>query len=111
MSQRPQVFAPVEERHEEVFLSRYAALLRWATALTGGDRARAEDLVQDAYVHFTLARPDLARIENLDGYLNRMLRNLHISQLRRAARTAGATRLSAVEYDSAELATRLASAA
>src|SRR5919205_2617805 len=72
--------------HEEVFLARYGPLRAWALRLTGGDAARAEDLVHDAFVQFTLARPDLGRVENLDGYLYQMLRNLNTSRMRRAAR-------------------------
>lgn len=98
---RPQV------SREELFLARYAELRGWAQRLTSGDRARAEDLVQDAYVHFTAARPDLSRVENLDGYLYAMLRNLNTSQLRRAARLRDRA-LPVVEYESAVVAARAA---
>ncbi|HYP54096.1 MAG TPA: RNA polymerase sigma factor, partial [Pyrinomonadaceae bacterium] len=89
------------ERHEEVFLARYARLRAWALQLTGGERESAEDLVQDAFIHFTFARPELEAIGNLDGYLYSMLRNLHRSQTRRAQRLAGRA-LPVLEYDSAE---------
>jgi RNA polymerase sigma factor (sigma-70 family) len=105
--QSPQVAAHAEERHEELFLSRYAALSKAALRLTAGDRARAEDLVQDAFVHFTVARPPLERVGNLDGYLYVMLRNLNTSQARRAARLPERA-LSAAEYESAELLLRAA---
>ena len=93
--------------HEEVFLARYGPLRSWALRLTGGDAARAEDLVHDAFVHFTLARPDLARMQNLDGYLYQMLRNLNTSQLRRAARRREDAP-AVVEYDSVEFVLRAA---
>ena len=93
--------------HEEVFLARYGPLRSWAMRLTGGDAARAEDLVHDAYVHFSLARPDLARIQNLDGYLYQMLRNLNTSQMRRAVRR-HEDAPAVVEYDSIEFALRAA---
>ncbi|MCA1619364.1 MAG: RNA polymerase sigma factor [Acidobacteria bacterium] len=96
-----------EGAHEEVFLARYGPLRAWAMRLTGGDAARAEDLVHDAYVHFSLARPDLARIQNLDGYLYQMLRNLNTSQMRRAARRHEDAH-AVVEYDSIEFALRAA---
>ena len=96
-----------EVSHEEVFLARYGSLRAWAMRLTGGDAARAEDLVHDAFVHFTLARPDLARMQNLDGYLYRMLRNLNTSQMRRAARRREDAP-AVVEYDSAEFVLRAA---
>ena len=87
--------------HEEVFLARYGPLRAWALRLTGGDAARAEDLVHDAFVQFTFARPDLARVQNLEGYLYQMLRNLNISQMRRAGRRRG-DEPAVFEYDSAE---------
>lgn len=93
--------------HEEVFLARYGPLRAWARRLTGGDAARAEDLVHDAFVQFTFARPDLARVRNLDGYLYQMLRNLNISQLRRANRRRG-DEPAVFEYDSAEFVLRAA---
>src|SRR5215211_1954284 len=93
--------------HEEVFLARYGPLRTWALRLTGGDAARAEDLVHDAFVQFTFARPDLARVQNLDGYLYQMLRNLNISQMRRANRRRG-DEPAVFEYDSAEFVLRAA---
>src|SRR5687767_8288194 len=95
------------ESHEEAFLARYGPLRSSAMRLTGGDAARAEDLVHDAFVHFTLARPDLARMQNLDGYLYQMLRNLNTSQMRRAARRREDAP-AVVEYDSAEFVLRTA---
>ncbi|MDT7810045.1 MAG: hypothetical protein QOJ70_3858 [Acidobacteriota bacterium] len=94
-----------EGRHEEVFLARYGHLRAWALRLTEGDIAHAEDLVHDAFVQFTFARPDLGRIENLDGYLYQMLRNLNVSQIRRARRR-HEDAPAVVEYDSAEFALR-----
>jgi RNA polymerase sigma factor (sigma-70 family) len=93
---------PIDPTHEDVFAERYYSLLKWASQLTGGNAALAQDLVHDAYVQFVLARPDLHRIQSLDRYLYGMLRNLQISYLRRAARTQSSSLL-AVEYDSAEL--------
>src|SRR5918912_4334034 len=103
----PSEFHRGEERHEDVFLARYGPLRRWALRLTEGDAARAEDLVHDAFVQFTLARPDLGRVENLDGYLYQMLRNLNVSQMRRA-RWQREDAPAVVEYDSAEFALRAA---
>src|ERR1051325_11109201 len=93
--------------HEEVFLARYGPLRAWALRLTGGDAARAEDLVHDAFVQFSFARPDLARVQNLEGYLYQMLRNLNISQRRRANRRRG-DEPGVFEYDSAEFVLRAA---
>lgn len=99
--------APESQNHEEVFLSRYARLSAWALQLAENDQERAEDLVHDAFVQFNLAQPDLSRIQNLDGYLYCLLRNLHLSQLRRSARLSHSP-LSIVDYDSAELGLRVA---
>ncbi|HEX8844612.1 MAG TPA: RNA polymerase sigma factor [Pyrinomonadaceae bacterium] len=104
---QPAKIAPDRERHEELFLARYARLRSWALQLTENDRERAEDLVHDAYIQFTFTRPDLEAISNLDGYLYKMLRNLHLSQVRRFLRQQPRT-LSIVDYDSAETGLRAA---
>jgi DNA-directed RNA polymerase specialized sigma24 family protein len=86
---------------EELFARNYERLLGWSLHLTGGDRAAAEDLLHDVFVLLSLHRPDLTTVENPEGYLYTMLRNLHISRLRRAAR-APQRQLSVVEFDSAD---------
>jgi DNA-directed RNA polymerase specialized sigma24 family protein len=98
------------ETHEDLFIQRYQALEAWSLRLCGNDRQQAEDLVQDAFVAFTLSRPDLAGIENLDGYLRGMLRKLQLSRVRRAAHGAQVTR-SLLDEDSAELGLRAVGAA
>src|ERR1044072_1094272 len=72
--------------HEDVFIQRYEWLLGWALQLTGHQQEQAEDLVHDAFVQFVLSRPDINGIANLEGYLYTMLRNMHLSQMRRANR-------------------------
>ncbi|HKY45303.1 MAG TPA: RNA polymerase sigma factor, partial [Pyrinomonadaceae bacterium] len=94
------------EDHERVFLAHYARLCGWALALTNRDHERAEDLVHDAYIQFTLTRPEISAIGNLDGYFYTMLRNLHLSQVRRLQRLQRRT-LSIIDYDSAELGLRV----
>jgi RNA polymerase sigma factor (sigma-70 family) len=86
---------------EELFARNYDRLLGWALHLTGGDRPVAEDLLHDVFVLFSLQKLDLSVVENLDGYLYAMLRNLHISRLRRMTR-ARLRQLSILEFDSAE---------
>lgn len=66
-----------------VFTKRFESLLAWAMGLTNQQRQAAEDLVQDAFVQFVLGRTRLEEIENIDGYLRRMLRNMHLSRLSR----------------------------
>jgi len=73
----------VREREEE-FTLRYDALYRWAYRLTN-DSVEAEDLLQDCYVAFVSTNRN-ALIENLDGYLRRMLAYLLRSKRRREAR-------------------------
>ncbi|MBO0859854.1 MAG: sigma-70 family RNA polymerase sigma factor [Chloracidobacterium sp.] len=85
--------------HEDLFLARYDWMYGWALRFTHHDHQLAEDLVQDAFIQFILARPDLQEIENLDAYLYGMLRYMHLSSLRRGARMQDRA-LSIVEYDS-----------
>jgi len=91
--------------HEDLFIGRYDLLLSWALKLTGRDRESAEDLVHDAFIQFTLGRTDLQEIQNLEGYLYGLLRNLHLSRARRAARHS-ALSLSLLDYDSMEIGLR-----
>src|SRR5258705_13962682 len=87
--------------HEELFTDRYKRLLAWSLQLTGNERDLAEDLLHDAFVQFTFTQPDLSTIRNLDGYFYGMLRNLHLSQVRRDTHNR-LQQLSVIEYDSAE---------
>jgi len=73
---------PIEDLRESLFLERYQRLLSWAIRLTN-DRASAEDLVQDAFIQFTRGRTSLDTIANVDGYLRRMLRYLHLARVTR----------------------------
>ncbi|MDQ3802830.1 MAG: sigma-70 family RNA polymerase sigma factor [Acidobacteriota bacterium] len=71
-----------------MFLARYERLRGWALHLSANNRAAAEDLLQEAFVQFTLTSPDLQTINNLDAYLFGLLRILHFSQLRRVTHRA-----------------------
>ncbi|HLA10598.1 MAG TPA: sigma-70 family RNA polymerase sigma factor, partial [Pyrinomonadaceae bacterium] len=83
---KPRAISP-SSSHEEVFAQRYRWLMGWALRLTNHDREQAEDLVHDTFVQFMINRPDLGVVqENIEGYLYGMLRNMHISQVRRALR-------------------------
>src|SRR6266851_9173392 len=96
----------ISPSHEDLFAERYSRLLSWSLHLTSQDRELAEDLLHDAFIHFTFARPDINSIQNLDGYFYGMLRNLHLAQLRREAQR-HLQRLSIVEYESAEMGLRM----
>jgi len=90
---------------EDLFVQRYDLLLVWALSLTSHNQAQAEDLVHDAFIQFTHRRGDLAAIENTDAYLNRMLRNMYLSQVRRAGLIQD-SRFSIADFDSAEMGLR-----
>jgi|GEM_PF-1561653 len=90
---------------EELFAERYEWLLGLALQLTGGDAARAEDLLHNAFIQFTLPRHDLPPVQNLEGYLYAMLRNVHTSAERQAAMAQQLT-VAIADYDSAEITLR-----
>ncbi|MBO0798905.1 MAG: hypothetical protein J2P31_08775, partial [Blastocatellia bacterium] len=90
------------DAHKEIFLSHYQALFRHALRLTDGSRPRAEDLLHDAFIQFVLQSPDLNSIDNLDGYLYRLLLNLFRAQKRKAAQMQDIS-LNIADYDSIRL--------
>jgi len=71
---------------EKMFLECYSWLRECALNITHGQREHAEDLVHDVFVRFLDKDTDLAFISDIRGYLNGMLRNLHLLQLRRTTR-------------------------
>jgi len=91
--------------HEDLFIERYQRLLAWSLKLTGHDRQLAEDLLHDVFVQFTLSRPNLSVINDLDAYLFAALRNSHLSYVRRAPHVRTAA-LSMAEYDSIQIGLR-----
>jgi RNA polymerase sigma factor (sigma-70 family) len=104
MLDQRRVAAQPEENHEQafreqLFTERYANLRLWAIHLTNQESA-ADDLVQDAFVQWMLGRTRLEEIENIDGYLRTMLRNMHFSRMSRAAQRLQETTLSIADYDS-----------
>jgi RNA polymerase sigma factor (sigma-70 family) len=97
----PKKLAPWEEqKREELFTERYQRLLGWALQLTNKDKASAEDLVQDAFIQFVLGRTSLEAIENIDGYLRRMLRYMHLSRMSRNAQKVLERTIPITDYDS-----------
>ena len=75
-----------DDQHEQVFIERLSKVLHWAHQITGGDAALAEDLAQDAFLHFTAGRPPLQGISNIDKYLYVVLKNLFRSHLASVSR-------------------------
>ena len=103
MLDQRRVAAQPDEKRERLFTERYEGLLAWAIRLTNQQRDAAEDLVQDAFVQFVLGRTRLEEIENIDGYLRRMLRYMYLSRLSRSAQHLHETALSVADYDSGRL--------
>jgi len=91
-----------ELAHERVFEENYSWLMQWALRLTEGKDSEAEDLVHDLFIQLVRLRPGLdSDPDRVRGYLYTMLRNMHLSQLRRAQRSP-ICELSIVDYDSVD---------
>lgn len=88
---------------ENLFLDRYGSLREQAMRLANHNATEAEDLLHDAFIYFTLSQTPIEEIQNLDGYLYIMLRNLRLAQERRRVRISQ-NHISLVDYESAELA-------
>jgi len=104
MLRKPKILEIVEAptTHVDVFVERYEHLRKWALQLSDYDVNLSDDLLHDFFLHFTTSKPDLTLIDNLDGYLYVIMRNLHLSQVRRANRTPMRA-LSVVEFDTIDL--------
>ncbi len=96
------MFSPVAPTHVDLFTENYDQLKGWALHFTERDQELAEDLLHDTFIQFTLSKPDLDLIQNVEGYLYIVMRNLHLSQIRRGGRAAMRS-LTAVEYDTADV--------
>ena len=92
----------ISDSHADLLIERYERLRVWALQLTEHDPDRAQDLLQEFFIHFTVTRPELNSIQDLESYLFVVMRNLHLSQVRRATRDSQRI-LSVVEFDSVEV--------
>lgn len=72
--------------YEEIFTRSYSRLRGWAIQITRQDRELAEDLLHDAFIQFTRTQPELSNIDNAEAYLYGIIRNLHLSYLRKKTR-------------------------
>ncbi len=97
--------ARAHREHEVLFLEHYDRLWVLARRLAGADRSHAEDLLQDCYLQFVDGAPDLASIDDPGIYLAAIIRNLHVSRMRRHANQPR-LHVSLEEFDSAALALR-----
>jgi DNA-directed RNA polymerase specialized sigma24 family protein len=88
---------------DQLLASRYGQLLQWGAVLTRGDAGKAEEIVQELCLYFTLTQPDLTTVANLDGYLYTSLRHIYLSGLARSSREA-LHFVSVAEFDSFEFA-------
>src|SRR5438132_1884777 len=95
-------FIEVQPTHVDLFVEHYDLLKKWALHFAEGDRELAEDLLHDTFIQFTISKPDLDSIQNLEGYLFIVMRNLNLSQLRRWTRSAFRL-LTVVEYDTVDV--------
>ena len=83
--------------------ARYGQLMAWGQSLTRGDVGKAQDIVQELCLYFTLKRPDLSEVENVEGYLYTCLRHIYLSSLARASREASHF-ISIADFDSFDFA-------
>jgi DNA-directed RNA polymerase specialized sigma24 family protein len=104
MEQRkPKGPGPRESQTEQLLASYYSQLLTWGAVLTRGDVSKAEDIVQEFCLYFTLTKPELDNVANLDGYLYTCLRHIYLSSMARSSREALHI-ISVAEFDSFEFA-------
>ncbi len=92
---------PFRPRLTSFLASRYSQLLHWGAVLARGDTGKAEEIVQELCLYFTLTQPDLTSVANLDGYLYTSLRHIYLSGLARSSREA-LHFVSVAEFDSFE---------
>jgi RNA polymerase sigma-70 factor (ECF subfamily) len=76
----------VRGEFESTILPHLDAMVRFARSLMRGNRAEAEDLVQDAVLRAFEAFPRFQRGTNLRAWLFRILRNTYVDRLRRHGR-------------------------
>lgn len=75
--------------YTELATTRYPALLAYATALTG-QRATAEDLLQDAFVRVFSRLRRLGDVHHAENYVRRAMATIYLDRLRRRATLARA---------------------
>jgi RNA polymerase sigma factor (sigma-70 family) len=88
--------------HEAVFINSYARLRGWAIQIAQPDQELAEDLLHDAFIQFTRTQPELNEINNTEAYLYGIIRNLHLSYLRKKIRREK-HKLSIVDFETIRL--------
>lgn len=77
----------VDADFESFFRDEYARLVRALAMATGGDRAEAEDLAQEAMARVYERWDRVARMASPSGYVFQIARNLHRRRLRTLLRS------------------------
>ncbi|MEI9979084.1 MAG: sigma-70 family RNA polymerase sigma factor [Edaphobacter sp.] len=90
---------------ESIFAAKYDWLLQWALHFAHGDRAAAEDMVQDTFVRFITSAQDVKDAENAEPLLYTYLKFVQLSRQRRERRFP-LEELSLIDFDSVQLAIR-----
>jgi len=99
---------PTATSAENLLEDYYSRLQKWGAILTRGDKEMAREIVHDLCLHFTVVKPDLSHVENLDGYLYTSLRHIYLSALARSSREA-VQLVSVADFDSIQFALRAGS--
>src|SRR5579871_151669 len=81
----------------------YPKLTEWAAGIARGQVALAQEIVQDLYVHFSLAKPDLGQVVNVEAYLYTCLRNIYLSTMAKLTRESEQL-VSVADFDSMQFA-------
>ena len=71
-------------KFSEVFIKYYCKLLRFAGEYVG-DKQEAENLVQDAFLGLWKSKDELERINNMNAYMFRLVRNRCLDYLKHKA--------------------------
>ena len=96
---------PKTATRESIFAAKYGWLLKWALHFANGDRAAAEDLVQDTFVRFVTSAPEVTDAENAEPLLYTYLKFVQLSHQRRERRFP-LEELSLIDFDSLQLTIR-----
>ena len=67
----------------QLYRAKYAALVAFAGALLGGDRAGGEDAVDEAFLDIWRSAASFSGSGSADGWIRRIVRNKVIDQLRK----------------------------
>ena len=68
---------------KQLYRARYAAMVAFAGALLGGDRAGGEDAVDEAFLDIWRSAASFSGSGSADGWVRRIVRNKVVDQLRK----------------------------